>query len=97
MLHPFPTRKRRCLTFSLSLQLYHLRLQLLQQLLQSLNVQLQPLVVGTFPHQFHLQFGDPLVFRTGLRVLIPFATYQTKFTAFRSLRSESFDPRFSEV
>ena len=58
---------------------------------------LQPLVVGTFSYQFQLQFSDPLVFRTGLGVLIPFAAHPTKFTASRFLRSESFGLRFSEV
>ncbi len=97
MLHPFPARKRRCLTFPCPLQFLLLRLQALHQFLQSQRVDLQPLEVGALPHQFQFQFGDPLIFRTRLRVLIPFATYPAKFTAFHFLRSESFDLHFSEV
>jgi hypothetical protein len=97
MLHPFPPSKRRRLAFPRPLQFFHFCLQVLQQLLQSLNVQLQPLVVGSFPHQFQLQFGDPLIFRTGLGILTPFVTHLAKFTASRFLRLESFDLHFSDL
>jgi hypothetical protein len=97
MFHPFPPRKRRRLTFPRPLQFFHFRLQTLQKLLQSQVVDLQPMVVGPFSYQFQLQFSNPLVFRAGLGVLIPFATQPAKFTAFPSLWLESFDLRFSEV
>jgi len=41
-------------------------------------------LVARFSYQFQLQFSDPLIFRTGLGVLIPFAAHPTKFTASRS-------------
>ena len=87
---------RRRLAFPRPPQLFHFHLQALQQLLQSQIVDLQPLVVGSLPHQFQLQFGDPLVSCTGLTRFVPCATHPSKFTAFRSLRLESFALRFSE-
>jgi hypothetical protein len=97
MLHPFPTCKRRRLTLPLSLQCFILRLQTLYQLLQSQNVDLQSLEVSSIPYQFRFQFGDPLIFRTGLGVLFPLVTHPAKFTASGLFRSESFALLFSEL
>jgi hypothetical protein len=97
VLHQFPPRKWRRLALPRSLQFFHVRLQALQKFLQSQIVDLQSLNVGSLPHQFQLQFSDPLVFRTGLGILLPLVAHPRKFTIFDSSLPESFGLRFSEV
>ena len=91
MLLPFPTRKRRRLAFACPLQLFHFRLQPLQQLLQTQIVQAQSLILSPFPHQFQLQFGHPvgLAVRLPRRFLVGSA-HATKSTGFALLSIESF-------
>ena len=90
MLHPFPSRERRCLTLPRPFQLIHFYPQKLHYLLQLLNG------CQSLP-QLLLQFRDPLVFRAGLAGLVPLVAHHRKSTAFDPSLPESFGLSFSSV
>jgi hypothetical protein len=88
VLHQFPPCKRRRLALPSPFQFFHFRLQSFQLFLQSLDDRM-------FPHQFGLQFRNPLVFCTGLGRLVPSVAHPDKSTTFIVLPTRVFQLNYS--